>query len=87
MRRDAGAEEGGREAFVCLEDRCCTGTLDSQVGWGEFPLVQQLSGAEGRAALQWTWTFLCLEERREKKQQSSSYLKTISSWISHPSES
>lgn len=69
---------GGREAFMCPEDRCCTEMIYSQVGWSEVPLVQQLSGVEGRVALQRTCTLLCLEERKEKKQQSSSYIKTIS---------
>ena len=76
---------GGNEAFVCPEDRCCTETIHSQVGQGELPLVQQLSGVEGRVALQWTWTLLCLEERKGKKQQSSSYFKTISELTAFPS--
>lgn len=77
---------GGREACMCPEDRCCTEMTHSQVGWGELPLVQHFSGVERRVALQWTLTLLCLEERKEEKQQSSRYIKTTSKFF-YPSES
>lgn len=46
----------------------------ARVVWGELPFVQQLSAVEGRPALQWTRTVLCLQERKEKKQQNSDYI-------------